>query len=94
MWLTTNNLYDFGYGNGDFTGEIKFKYLLFAGDEYDGEYTESFCDGDGGDADIWFVACSAFSAPWHPKMVETFLWNFKQLTAKIDNDNDFRNNKF
>ena len=25
--------------------------LLFAGDEYDGEHTESFCGG-GGDADI------------------------------------------
>ena len=25
----------------------KFKYLLFAGDEYDGEHTELFCGGDG-----------------------------------------------
>ena len=46
-----------------------FKYLLFAGDEYDGEHTESFCDGGGGDADIWFVACPAFSAPLHRKKV-------------------------
>ena len=29
----------------------KFKYLLFAGDEYDGEHTELFCGG-GGNADI------------------------------------------
>ena len=27
------------------------------------------------------------------KKVETFLWYFKQLPAKIDNDNDFKNNK-
>ena len=26
--------------------------LLFAGDEYDGEHTESFCGGGGDDADI------------------------------------------
>ena len=44
--------------------------LLFAGDEYDGEHTESFCGGGGGggdDADIWFVACSAFTAALNPK---------------------------
>ena len=70
----------------------KFKYLLFAGDEYDGEHTELFCGG-GGDADIWFVACYAFSAPLHPKKVETFLWYFKQLPAKIYYDQDFKNNK-
>ena len=41
--------------------------LLFAGDEYDGEHTESFCGGGGDDADIWFVACSAFTAALNPK---------------------------
>ena len=67
-------MYDFdGDSDGDFTDDIKFKYLFFTGDEYDGEDTESFCDGGGGDADIWFAACSAFSAPLHPKRVETFL---------------------
>ena len=30
----------------------KFKYLLFAGDEYDGEHTEPFCDDGRVDADI------------------------------------------
>ena len=63
-----SDLYDFnGDGDGDFTGDIKFKYLLFAGDENGGEHTESFCDGGGGDANIWFAACSAFSASRHPK---------------------------
>ena len=46
---------------------MKFKYLLFAGDEYDGEHTEPFCDDGRVDADIWFVACSAFFAQLHPK---------------------------
>ena len=43
--------------------------LLFAGDEYDGEHSESFCGGGGGgdDADIRFVACSAFTAALNPK---------------------------
>ena len=27
------------------------------------------------------------------KKVEMFLWYFKQLPAKIDNDNEFKNNK-
>ena len=89
-----SDLYDLdGDGDGDFTGEIKFRYLLFANDEYDGEHRESFCDGGGGDAGIWFVLCSAFSAPLHPKKVETVLWYFKHLLAKIDNNNDFKNNK-
>ena len=46
---------------------MKFRYPLFAGDEYDEEHTGLFCDGGGGDADIWFVACSASFAPLHPK---------------------------
>ena len=50
-----------------FTGDINFKYLHFAGDEYDGEHIELFCDSGGGDADIWFVACSAFSSLLHPQ---------------------------
>ena len=59
--------YDFdGDRDDDFTGDINFKYLLFSGDERDGEHTESFCDGSGGDADIWIVACFAFSALLHP----------------------------
>ena len=63
--------------DGDFTGDIKF----------------SFCDGGGGDTDIWFVACYAFSAPLHSKKSGNVLWYFKQLPAKTDNDNDFKNNK-
>ena len=52
-----SDLNDFdGDGDGDFTGNIKFKYLLSAVDEYDGEHTESFFDDGGGDADIWFAA--------------------------------------
>ena len=63
-----SDLYDFdGDGDGDFTGDIKFKYLLFAVNEYDGEHLEWFCDSGGGDADICFFACSAFSEPLHPK---------------------------
>ena len=27
------------------------------------------------------------------KKMETFLWYFKQLLAKLDNDNDLKNNK-
>ena len=78
--------------DGDFTGDIKLRYLLFAGNEYDGEYTESIYDGDRGGANIWFVVCSTFSAPLHPKKVETFLWYLKQVPTKIDNENDFKNN--
>ena len=70
-----------------------FTYLLFVVDEYDGEHTDRF---------VMVLVVMLISDLLHVlhflhhyilKKVEIFLWFFKLLPAKIDNDNDFKNNK-